>query len=92
MELIDAIRERRSIRKFLSDPVDEKDIIEIVEAGTLAPNAENHQMCKFVAVTNTDLVEKIGKVVSNRVNPIIIACKDVEYENINHHKYFLTFF
>lgn len=49
-------------------------------------------MWKFVAVTNKNLVEKIGKVVSNRVGSIIDACKDVGYENISKYKYFLTFF
>jgi len=92
MDLMDAIKDRRSIRKFLPDPVDEGDLKEIVEAGILAPNAENHQMWKFVAVTNQEKIEEIVKVVTNRVNSIIDSCKHYGYDAIDKHKYFLTFF
>lgn len=92
MQLIEAIRERRSIRKFLPDPVNELDLKEIVEAATLAPNAENDQMWKFVAVTNKQLIKNIGEVVSTRVDSIVDACHKFGYDKIAKHKYFLTFF
>lgn len=45
------ITDRRSIRKFLSEPVPEKMIEEIVRAGTLAPSAKNRQPWRFIAVS-----------------------------------------
>ena len=54
-----AIRDRRSIRKFLPEPVGENDLREMIEAATLAPNAENRQDWYFVAVTNKALIQRI---------------------------------
>ena len=45
------ISDRRSIRKFLFDPVPENMIEEIVRAGTLAPSAKNRQPWRFIAVS-----------------------------------------
>ncbi len=68
MDLTEAIRGRRSIRKFKPDSVNENDLREIIEAATLAPNAENQQMWHFVAVTNRELIQKIGDSVSVRLD------------------------
>ena len=92
MDLMEAIWERRSIRKFLPDPVDEADLKEIVQAGTLAPNAENDQMWRFVAVTNRVIIRQIGDMVSAKVDAIDMACRSLGYEKYSTHKYFLVFF
>lgn len=92
MDVMEAIRERRSIRKFLPDPVDEADLKEIVQAGTLAPNAENDQMWRFIAITNQDLIKQIGDIVSAKVDAIDKACRTLGYEEYSNHKYFLVFF
>jgi hypothetical protein len=41
MELVDAIRDRRSIRKYKNTPVSKDDIEYILEAGGLAPSWAN---------------------------------------------------
>lgn len=88
-----AIRERRSIRKFLPDPVDENELREIIEAATLAPNAENRQDWYFVAVTNKELIQRIYAAVSIQVDAIVSACQTLSQgEAFANHKYFLTFF
>ena len=92
MDLMEAIEGRRSIRKFLDEPVCEEDLKEIVRAGILAPNAENDQAWYFVAVTNKEVLNKISEVVNHRVDSIIDACKKFDYDAIEKHKYFLTFF
>lgn len=92
MELMEAIRGRRSIRKFHKEPVNELDLREIIEAGTLAPNAENQQMWKFVAVTNPELLKKISDIVDLRVESVVNSCQNFGYDDLEHHKYFLTFF
>lgn len=50
MDVLKAIRERRSIRKFKSDPVPDKILHEIIEAGMLAPSAGNLQSRKFIVL------------------------------------------
>lgn len=48
--MIDAIYKRRSIRKFLRQPVPDDVIRTIIEAGTWAPSAKNKQPWKFVVI------------------------------------------
>ena len=51
MELFEAIRKRASYRgAFLSTPIPEKDIYDILEAGILAPSGLNYQTTTFVVV------------------------------------------
>ena len=45
-----AIRERRSIRKFKSEPVSEMDLHTILEAGIAAPSSKNRQPWHFTVV------------------------------------------
>lgn len=93
MDLFEAIRERRSVRKFLPDAVSEGDLREIVQAGTLAINAENKQMWRFVAVTNKQLIEQLGNAVITRVDTIINAGRPLgQGDVLDHHRYFLQFF
>ena len=47
------LKKRRTMRKFVGKPVDEKDIRTVLEAGTWAPSAHNAQPWRF-AVVRTD--------------------------------------
>lgn len=60
-EIIKAMLERRSIRKFKSDMVSKKDIDEIIEAGLYAANGMGRQAVITVAVTNKKLRNKIAE-------------------------------
>ena len=60
-EIIKAMKERRSIRKFKSDMVSKKDIDEIIDAGLYAANGMGKQAVVTVAVTNKELRDKIAK-------------------------------
>ena len=51
MELIEAIKGRRSIRKYKKKPVPKKLIEDIIEAGTWAPSAKNGQQWRFTVLT-----------------------------------------
>ena len=57
MELRDAIRGRRSVRRFRPDPVPKEVIEDILEAATWAPSAMNRQDWYFVVVTGSRLKE-----------------------------------
>ena len=58
MELKEAIKARRSVRKFQSKEVDESVIMEIIELGQLAPSAGNLQPRDFVIVRKQNTKEK----------------------------------
>lgn len=55
MELFDAIRNRRSIRRYKPDPVDDEKINKILEAGRWAPSWANTQCWRFVVVRDTEI-------------------------------------
>lgn len=61
-DIIKAMKERRSVRKFKSDMPDKKDIEQIVEAGLYAANGRGKQAVITVAVTNRDLRDKISDI------------------------------
>ena len=48
--MINAIYERRSIRKFQDKPISEEDIIDILQCGIKAPSSKNRQPWKYIVV------------------------------------------
>jgi nitroreductase len=60
MELFDAIKTRRSIRRYKSDPVDDKKIEKILEAGRWAPSWSNTQCWRFVVVRDPNMKAKLA--------------------------------
>ena len=62
-EVIKALMERRSIRAFLPDPVDEQDLRTILTAGTYAPSARNTQAWHATAVVGPEAIAKLNEAV-----------------------------
>lgn len=60
-EVIKAMLERRSCRKFKSDMVSKQDLDTIINAGLYAANGMGKQAVITVAVTNKELRDKISK-------------------------------
>jgi 5,6-dimethylbenzimidazole synthase len=59
MDLLTAIKERRSCRNYLPDPVDEATLEKILEAATWAPSPLNAQPWEFVVVSSQGMKEKV---------------------------------
>lgn len=59
MELIEAIKTRRSIRKFQNRPVSEELINFIIDAAMMAPSAGNQQPWHFVIITDREKLDAI---------------------------------
>ena len=59
MNILDAILQRRSIRKFLPKNIEKNIIEKIIEAGISAPSAKNRQPWKYIIVTNKNKNEMI---------------------------------
>lgn len=72
--LIDAIRDRRSIRKYKSDSVAEKDLDQIIEAARLAPSGTNRQPWRFVLLNNEKDKKKIAGAV---IQPFVLEAPAV---------------
>jgi len=56
-----AIRDRRSIRKFTDEPVEEKMVETILEAGRWAPSGLNNQPWRFVIIRDRDIRTKVAE-------------------------------
>lgn len=61
MELFEAINNRRSIRRYTTDPVDDDKVNKILEAGRWAPSWANTQCWRFVVVRDPDIKSRIGQ-------------------------------
>ncbi len=61
MELINAIKARRSVRKYTDMQIPRADLEKIIEAGTYASNAGSGQRSMIVGIHNADMVEKLGR-------------------------------
>lgn len=64
MELMEAIKTRRSIRKFTDEPVPREKLEKIIEAAMWAPSGQNLQPWYFVALTKDEdlafLISEMG--------------------------------
>lgn len=59
-EIIDAMKKRRSVRKFKSDMPPKSDIEQIIEAGLYAASGKNMQSAKIIAITDKTLRDEIS--------------------------------
>ena len=62
METWDAIRARRNVRTYTSDPVTAEHLDRIAEAGWRAPSAANRQHWDFIIVTDRDQLTELATV------------------------------
>jgi len=60
MPLGEAIFTQRSIRKLKADPIPEADLRLLLEAAVKAPNGGNHQMGRFLVVTDRAKIREFG--------------------------------
>jgi nitroreductase len=62
MDAWDAIRARRAVRSFSDQPIEAKDLDQILEAGRRAPSSMNEQRWDFVVVTGRPQLEHLSEV------------------------------
>ncbi len=68
MELLEMLKHRRSIRKYLPQRVEREKLEKIQEAGIYAPNPGGRQGTKVIIVDNPELIDKIGIINANCEN------------------------
>ena len=81
MDYFTTIMTRRSIRKYKKRPVKEEDLEKILEAGRLAPSANNQQEWFFVAVKKKELKEQLARDCYEQTfigdaSAVIVVCLD----------------
>jgi len=61
MDFFQTVRQRRSIRKYKSDPIPEDHITQMLEAARFAPSAGNYQPWKFVVVREPTTIQRLAR-------------------------------
>ncbi len=100
MDIKELIQTRHSVRNFLPDPIPSDILNEILEAGRLAPSAQNRQPWRYIVFQDSESIKKLalncGLIgLSNyfiRNAPcLIIACADAAKNvHINKQDYYLV--
>lgn len=61
MELMDAMKGRRSVRKYKADKVEHAVLEQVIEAASLAPSWKNAQPTRYIVVENDALKNEIAE-------------------------------
>jgi nitroreductase len=77
MEVSEAIRTRRSIRKYRAQKVEDDKLDRVLEAGRLAPSARNMQEWRFVVVRDEPTRKRLAEAAKGQTfvgeAPVVIA-------------------
>ena len=86
MDVFEAIKKRRSVRKYKSEPVPEESLKKILEAARLAPSAHNAQEWKFIVVKDLEKRKKLAEAALGQSfiaqAPIVIVAVGLNPEHI----------
>lgn len=64
--VIEAIKKRRSIRRFKGEPVSEEILNQVLESGCWAPSGQNNQPWKFAVIKDRGLKESLAALTRSR--------------------------
>jgi nitroreductase len=81
MDVMDAIKGRRSIRQFTEKPVGKDELGRLLEAARWAPSGGNEQRWRFVVVTSPsqkELIRKFAPGIFAMPAAFIVICADKE--------------
>jgi nitroreductase len=70
MDIMDAIRNRRSVRKFIRKPVERKDLLKMLNAARMAPSGGNSQPWHFIIVLNKTIINKMANIIYKKINDL----------------------
>jgi len=98
MEVLEAIKTRRSIRRYTADPVDDETVQKVLDAARWAPSWANTQCWRFIVVRDSDIKSKLVAVLTSisaeRVNAatraignapvVIVACAELGKSGYSH--------
>lgn len=64
MDFFEVVKKRRTVRAYSGEIVSKEDLIQIIDAGRLAPSGFNRQGWRFIAITEKPMIEKISALTS----------------------------
>lgn len=89
MDVFDAIKGRRSVREFKPDPIDDKDLEKILEAGKSAPSAGNCQPWEFVVAKDGATKQKLVRAALGQSSVaeapvVVVVCANIPRTSIRY--------
>jgi len=83
-EVLNAIKNRRTIRRFKPDPIDDPKVRMVLEAGRWAPSFSNLQPWRFIVIKEQNLKNELDKAAKecvlhlgiNEAPVVILVCVD----------------
>ena len=88
MELYEALQERRSVRKYKTDPVPKEKLNRVLEAAQIAPSWKNKQCWRFIVVRDPERKQQLAdsmpennparRAVGETAPIVIVLCADTE--------------
>lgn len=83
MSIKDALKQRRSIRKYKTQPVPDALVLEVLEAAGWAPSAHNSQPWRFVVLQNVEVKRELAEQMAEAwVNDLKKEGVNVEEEKV----------
>jgi nitroreductase len=79
LEYMDVVKKRRSIRRYKSDPIPDRDLGVILEAARSAPSWGNRQCWQYIIVSDNTVKKKLaeaGEKWASKAPLIVVACAD----------------
>ena len=83
MDVIEAIGKRRSIRNYSDEPVEQKNVLELLDAAHAAPSGNNTQPWRFLVIEDPAMRGSLARVCHGQqwmaTAPVhIVVCADLE--------------
>lgn len=87
---LDFIKDRKSMRSFTKDSIDDQILLQIIEAGRWAPSVDNSQPWEFIIIKNKQTILKLSNSAEHAKDlheaPVLIAV----VKNMIHEKEWLA--
>ncbi len=83
MNVLEAIKKRRSVRNYLDRSIEEEKLNAVLEAGRLAPSAGNRQEWRFIVVRDRKVRMRLGEAANEQsfvgeAAAVIVACAETD--------------
>ena len=85
MDLYDAMRTRRSVRSYRSDPIPEAVLMRVLDAARIAPSGSNRQPTRLILVSDAEAKRNVAAMCHNQTfiasaPVVIVACgQDIKW-------------
>jgi nitroreductase len=68
MALMDIVKQRKSVRKYLETPIPREHLIQCIEAARLSPSADNMRPWRFIILDDRELIRRLTEAVCTGIS------------------------